>query len=83
MRSSSILRLTVFTLALATLAPRPVKADDVYGRIRGTVTDPSGAVIGGAKVTATNVDTGISRSVRPGPTEATNSCNWLRRQLTK
>jgi len=66
MRSSLIIRLTVFTLALATLAPRPVKADDVYGRIRGTVTDPSGAVIGGAKVTATNVDTGISRSVQSG-----------------
>jgi len=66
MRSFSILRLTVFTLALATLAPRPVKADDVYGRIRGTVTDVSAAVIAGAKVTATNVDTGISRSVQSG-----------------
>ena len=64
MRNSSILPLTVLALALAPLAPRPVKADDVYGRIRGTVTDPSGAVIAGAEVTATNVDTGTSKSVR-------------------
>jgi hypothetical protein len=66
MRSSSILLSTVVTLALATVAPGPVKADDVYGRIRGTVTDPSGAVIAGAKVTAANVDTGISRTVQSG-----------------
>ena len=66
MRSFSILRLTVFTLALATLAPGTVKADDVYGRIRGAVTDPSGAVIGGATITATNVETGISRTVESG-----------------
>jgi hypothetical protein len=66
MRTSSILRLTVLALAFATVAPGLIKGDDVYGRIRGTVTDPSGAVIGGAKVTATNVDTGISKSVQSG-----------------
>lgn len=35
---------------------------DVYGRIRGTVSDPSGAVIPKAKVTALNTGTGISVS---------------------
>jgi hypothetical protein len=43
------------------------KADDVYGRIRGTVTDTSGAVIAGARITATNTDTGISKSVDSAP----------------
>jgi hypothetical protein len=39
------------------------KADELYGRIRGTVTDPSGAVVPGARVTVTNTDTGVSRSM--------------------
>ena len=33
------------------------------GEIRGTVTDPSGAVLPGATVTILNVDTGVSRDV--------------------
>jgi hypothetical protein len=33
------------------------------GEIRGTVTDPSGAVLPGAAVTILNVDTGVSREV--------------------
>src|SRR5690348_12083411 len=32
------------------------------GSIVGTVTDPSGAVLGGAKITATEIGTGASRS---------------------
>ncbi|HEV2177002.1 MAG TPA: carboxypeptidase regulatory-like domain-containing protein [Terriglobia bacterium] len=38
-------------------------ADNVYGSIRGTVTDPSGAVVAGVKVTATNVATGVAATV--------------------
>lgn len=37
--------------------------DEVYGRIRGLVTDPSGAALAGVQVTATNVSTGLSRTV--------------------
>src|SRR5690348_7351941 len=37
-----------------------VWAADVTGRIRGTVTDPSGAVVVGANVTATNAQTGVA-----------------------
>src|SRR5215469_12250043 len=32
------------------------------GTILGTVKDPSGAVVGGAAVTATNTDTGVTRT---------------------
>ena len=49
----------LFTLAMTGM----VMADEVNARIRGTVTDQSGAVIPGVKVTATNIDTGISKDV--------------------
>ena len=35
-------------------------AQTITGSIRGTVTDPSGALVAGAKVTAINVDTGVA-----------------------
>jgi hypothetical protein len=37
------------------------RADELYGKIRGTVTDPSGAVVPGAKVTVTNTGTGVAK----------------------
>ena len=47
-------------LALVTLlwAPAP-HAQTVTGGVTGTVTDPSGAVVSGAKVVAHNIDTGV------------------------
>ena len=36
----------------------------VYGSIIGTVTDPQGAVVAGAKVTVHNVDTGLERTTQ-------------------
>ena len=38
----------------------PANADNLYASIRGTVVDPSGAVVPDAKLMATNVATGIS-----------------------
>ena len=40
---------------------------DVYGRIRGTATDPSGAVVPGVAVTVTNVATGVKARVTTSP----------------
>ncbi|MFP5238004.1 MAG: carboxypeptidase regulatory-like domain-containing protein [Acidobacteriota bacterium] len=49
-------------LALVALSSLTVCAQQITGNIRGTVTDPSGAVIRGASVTARQVETGLSRS---------------------
>ena len=48
-------------LGLISLLPRPIWAQ-ATGAIVGTVTDPSGALIPNAKVTATRVGTGVSQS---------------------
>jgi len=47
-------------LALVPLVTQPVKADNLYASIRGTVTDVTGAVVPDATVTATNVATAVA-----------------------
>lgn len=49
-------------LALAVLACVSLSAQQITGNLRGTVTDPSGAVIREATVTARQEETGLSRS---------------------
>jgi hypothetical protein len=50
----------VFGVLAAFVWTTPANADNLYASIRGTVTDSSGAVVPGAKITATNVATGNS-----------------------
>src|SRR5689334_5091446 len=52
----------IFAIAVL-LLPSALRAD-VTGAILGTVTDPSGAGVPGAKVTLRNVDTGSVRTAR-------------------
>jgi Carboxypeptidase regulatory-like domain len=57
----------VFLLALGLVCGMvvwtpPAHADNLYASIRGTVVDPSGAVVPDAKLTATNIATGLSYS---------------------
>jgi hypothetical protein len=49
-------------LAFAAITCMSLSAQQITGNIRGAVVDPSGAVIRGAAVTATQVETGLSRS---------------------
>ena len=49
-------------LAVFMLSCLSLSAQQITGNIRGTVTDPSGAVIRGGTVTARQAETGLSRS---------------------
>ncbi len=57
------MRRILVLLFVVSLLPGAAMAQSIYGEIRGTVTDPTGAVVGGASVTATNPATGESRKV--------------------
>jgi Carboxypeptidase regulatory-like domain/TonB dependent receptor-like, beta-barrel len=54
--------LRVVSIALCCAAGLTAAGQGITGAINGTVTDPSGAVVVGAKVTAINVETGVSVS---------------------
>ena len=53
----------IFILVLLSLVmPRAASAQVLYGSLTGAVTDPSGAVVVGAKVEALNVSTGVAKT---------------------
>lgn len=61
---SALLSLCLSVVAIAVLMFSPLgvptaMADNLYAKIQGTVTDPTGAVLNGVKLTATNVGTNI------------------------
>ncbi len=65
--------LILFALAMAvTLFPMRIRAQAVYGSISGTVTDPSGAVVPNATVTATDTSKSTVRVVVTNSTGAYN-----------
>jgi carboxypeptidase family protein len=67
MRRKSMLRCILLgILTAALLHTTAAKADELYAKILGAVTDPAGAAVAGATVTARNTATGISRSVASG-----------------
>lgn len=47
-------------LAISLVAVPSAKADNLYAKIQGTVSDPTGAVLAGVKLAATNVGTNLS-----------------------
>src|SRR5579872_4017416 len=58
--SNKLMKVLLSMAVLMILVTQSAMADNVYATIRGTVTDPSGAVVPGVKVTATNTATGVS-----------------------
>src|SRR5713226_6360424 len=61
--ASLILKISVAALLLITTS---AWAQSFRGSIRGTVTDPSGSIIAGAKVSARNIGTGQQREAATG-----------------
>src|SRR5260370_2758583 len=61
-----LLKLGVLYVAFGFLAAQPTVADELYGRIRGRVTDATGASVPTVSVIAANTDTGISKSTSTG-----------------
>jgi len=53
-------------LALSLLVVQPAKADELYGRVRGTVTDQTGAALPGVALRLVNTGTGIGQEVVSG-----------------
>ena len=68
------MRLLYAVVVLAALSV-PLAAQDAYGRVVGTVSDPQGAVISGAKITVTNTDTGVKSTT---VTDSTGAYQVLR-----
>src|SRR5262245_61011385 len=52
----------VWAASLVLMAAVPAFAQKITASIRGTVTDPTGAVVAGAKVTVKNEETGLTRT---------------------
>jgi Carboxypeptidase regulatory-like domain len=50
----------VLGLVFGLLTVPSAKADELYGRVRGVVSDPTGAVLPGAQLKLTNVGTGVA-----------------------
>ena len=62
MQSSTPLRATAVVVALVCLVSSTIlRAQSTGGRVLGRVSDPSGAVLGGVRVTLTNEATGVSQ----------------------
>lgn len=63
MRNSLWLKIAAILVFVVWVGATAASAIELTGNIRGVVTDPSGAVVAGATVTATNTQTGVSTKV--------------------
>ena len=65
-RSQATVALLVVLLIVGLFGASAARADELYGRVRGLVTDPAGAVLPGVQLKLINVGTGISTEVVSG-----------------
>src|SRR5258706_4188444 len=65
-RNFGLRKVQLAALALLLPFPRAVAAQATTATIVGTITDPGGAIMPGATVTARNLDTGLTRTVTSG-----------------
>ena len=56
----------LIALVATLLSVTPASADELYGRVRGVVTDASGAALPGTEIRLTNVGTGVSKNMSSG-----------------
>jgi hypothetical protein len=68
LRFKLAISLFLSSVLLMAFAVQTASAQDVFGRISGTVTDPSGAVVPKATVTITNEATKVKRSIETDET---------------
>jgi hypothetical protein len=71
----TLLGLAILTIAALGIAPQRGWAQEITGGITGTVTDPSGAAVPNAKVTATDVQRG---TIWPTQTDSSGLYNFPR-----
>ncbi len=63
----TIAAIVAICICLVTLTPQPAQGQAVYGNIVGTITDPQGAAVSGAKVTVTSSTKGTTVEVTSNP----------------
>src|SRR6266404_1428231 len=66
MKTRNMLLVLSLLAVLAAVLPALAQTDYATATLRGTVTDPQGAVVSGATVTAINSATGVSRKAKTG-----------------
>jgi len=57
------LRNALLLFSVIGLAAAPVRAQSAAATLQGTVSDEQGAILPGASITITNVDTGLTRPI--------------------
>ncbi len=64
MSNSRSFSIRLFSVAAVASLALPIYAQQVLGTLSGSVTDPSGAVVAGAKITIMSLSTGLTRSIQ-------------------
>ena len=67
MKNGCFVKWIISLFVAATLAAITAQADELYARLHGSISDPSGRSVPGVQISVTNEATGISRQFVSGP----------------